>query len=97
MPNLMMVEDIPVELRRNSRRRTRIAVNIDPAGHVVLDAPEHTQTSDVEALVREHARWLRFRVNKVQEEMADRGRVGYSPGEVVLYLGEALQLEHYSG
>ena len=92
MPQLMMVEDIPVELRRNKRRRTRIAVNIDPAGHVVLDAPLHTQQHDVESLVREHARWLRFRVNQVREELAERGPIGYRDGEVVLFLGDALQL-----
>lgn len=94
MPELLMVDDIPVELRLNTRRRTRIAVNIDPAGHVVLDAPTQTSLEDVEALVREHARWLRFRVKKIQQETAHLGRMGYKPGEVVLYLGDPLQLAH---
>ena len=92
MKEIVEVDDLTVEVRFNSRRRTRIAVTIDPAGYVVLDAPLHTQRADVEALVREHARWLRFRVDKVRQETAHRGRVGYAPGEVVLYLGTPLEL-----
>ena len=90
-----LVDDIPVELRHNSRRKTRIAVNIDPAGHVVLDAPERTAQQDAEALVREHARWLRYRIQAVREETAHLRRMGYLPGEVVLYLGESLYLAHH--
>lgn len=90
-----VVDDIPVELRRNSRRRTRIAVNIDPAGHVVLDAPVRTEQHDAEALVREHARWLRYRIQAVREETAHLRRMGYQAGEVVLYLGDSLALVHH--
>ncbi len=92
-----MVDDIPVELRHNKRRRTRIAIVIDPAGHVVLDAPMHTDFEDVEELVREHARWLRYRINKVRDETSHLARMGYKEGEVVLYLGEPLVMELYSG
>ncbi len=94
---LIMVDDIPVELRRNKRRKTRIAIVIDPAGHAVLDAPTHTVQEDIEALVREHARWLRYRINKVREETAHLGRMGYLHGEVVLYLGKPLIMEMYAG
>ena len=66
MPELLMIDDIPVEVRFNAKRRTRIAVDIDPAGHVVLDAPLRTARTDAEELVRQHARWLRFRVNKIR-------------------------------
>ena len=93
MSQLLMIDDIPVEVRFNNKRRTRIAVDIDPAGHVVLDAPLRTAPAEVEELVRQHARWLRFRVNRIREETAHLGRAGFSPGDLVLYLGEALQLE----
>ena len=92
---LFLVDDIPVELRRNKKRRVRIAMSIDPQGHVVLDAPLRTQQIDAEALIREHARWLRYRINKVREETAHLGRMGYEAGEVVLYLGEPLVMEHH--
>lgn len=97
MPELLMIDDIPVEVRFNAKRRTRIAVDIDPAGHVVLDAPVRTQHTEVEELVRQHARWLRFRVNRIREETAHLGRAGFKPGELVLYLGDALRLEHGDG
>ena len=92
-----LVDDIPVELRLNARRRTRIAVNIDPAGHVVLDAPEQTAPKDAEALVREHARWLRYRIKAVREETAHLRRMGYLDGEVVPFLGDSLVLRLYEG
>jgi hypothetical protein len=94
---LLDVEGIPVELRPNKRRRSRIGINISPAGHVVLDVPPSTHQDDVFGLVREHRRWLSYRLNKVREETAHMGRMGFKPGEVVRYLGESLLLEHYSG
>jgi len=97
MSERLLIDEIPIELRLNKRRRTRIAINIDPAGHVVLDAPKHTGHNDVEALVREHGRWLRYRLNKVREQTAHLGRMGYQPGEIVLYLGKPLMLVHHSG
>ena len=96
MDKLLLINEIPVELRLNKRRRTRIAINIDPAGHVVLDAPLGTQEADVKDLVLQHSRWLRHRLNKVVEETAHLGRMGYSSGEVVRYLGESLLLEHHT-
>lgn len=96
MGDLLLIDDIPVEIRRNKRRRSRIAVNIDPAGHVVLDAPPLTLIDDMAALVREHARWLRYRLREVQQETAHLGRMGYEENEVVLYLGEPLTLVHHS-
>ena len=97
MNERFLIDDIPVELRRNKRRRTRIAMDIDPAGHVVLDVPQRTALCDVQALVREHGRWLRHRLNRGREETAHLGRMGYESGEVVLYLGEPLTLEHHAG
>ena len=35
----LVIDEIPVEVRRNSRRRTRIGLGFDPAGRVILDAP----------------------------------------------------------
>ena len=96
MSSQFLIADIPVELRHNPRRRTRIAVDIDPAGHVVLDAPSSTSQAEAEAIVQQHARWLRVRLNRVKEETAHLRPMGYGPGEVVLYLGEPLRLEHHA-
>ncbi len=37
--NLLMIHDIPVEVRRNKRRRTRMGMTLDPGGFLVLDVP----------------------------------------------------------
>lgn len=97
MATQFLVADIPVELRLNPRRRTRIALDIDPAGRVVLDAPSNTSQAEAESIVTQHARWLRVRLNRVREETEHLRPMGYGPGEVVLYLGEPLGLEHYAG
>ena len=97
MVDLLDVDGIPIELRLNERRRSRIGVNVSPAGHIVLDAPPDTRQEDIWELVREHRRWLSHRLNKVREDTAHMGRMGFKPGEVVRYLGESLMLEHHQG
>lgn len=87
-----VIDAIPVELRRNLRRRTRIGIDFDPAGVVVLDAPVATTFEDVQAIVAEHGRWIRYRLQKVSEATAHLGRVRYQEGDIVQYLGRNLTL-----
>ncbi|MDC0214496.1 M48 family metallopeptidase [Gammaproteobacteria bacterium] len=95
MTDFFEVDDIPVELRMNTRRRSRIGISISPTGHVVLDAPPSTRKEEVISLVHEHRRWLRHRLDKVQEETAHMGKLGYGPGEIIRFLGESLILEYH--
>ena len=95
MTEFFEVHDIPVELRTNTRRRSRIGISISPAGYVVLDAPPTTGRVEAINLVHEHGRWLRYRLNKVQEDTAHIRKLGYKPGEVIRFLGESLILEHH--
>ncbi len=87
-----VIDAIPVELRRNLRRRTRIGIDFDPAGVVVLDAPVATTFEEVQAIVAEHGRWIRYRLQKVKEATAHLGRVRYQEGDIVQYLGRNLTL-----
>ena len=41
-----------------SRRKTRIGLGFDPAGHVILDAPLNATLDELRAVVVEHERWL---------------------------------------
>ena len=62
----LVVDEIPVEIRRNSRRKTRSGLGFDPAGRVIVDAPMDASIDELKAVVQEHGRWLRRR----------RGRMG---------------------
>lgn len=95
MTDFFEVDDISVELRMNTRRRSRVGISISPAGHVVLDAPPSTGRDEMISLVYEHRRWLKYRLTKVKEETSHMGKLGYKPGEIIRFLGKSLILEHH--
>lgn len=92
MSEQLVIDTIPVELRRNRRRRTRIGIDFDPAGVVVLDAPVGTTHDDVRAMISEHGRWIRYRLQKLAESTSHLGRVHYLDGDIVQHLGRNLTL-----
>ena len=96
MAERFVIDDIPVELHCHDQRRTRIGMNIDPGGFVVLDAPASTSYDEVEEIVRQHGRWLKYRVRKIQEETAHLGKLSLKTGELVAYLGSALELRQHA-
>jgi predicted metal-dependent hydrolase len=91
------IDGIAVELRRNPRRRRRIGIGFDPQGVVVLDAPMRVGAGEIEALVLEHGRWLRHRLEGIRRSGAGPGRPSYATGEVVHYLGLALVITEREG
>ena len=93
----LVIEDIEVEVRRNSRRRTRIGLAFDPAGYLIMDAPLHAADEDIRAMVTEHQRWLRVRLDKVKQTAEEFHPPRYRSGELVHYLGEAYRLEVVPG
>ncbi|MEM9744444.1 MAG: SprT family zinc-dependent metalloprotease [Pseudomonadota bacterium] len=91
----LIVEDIPVELRRNRRRRSRIGLVVDPTGVVVLDAPVNVTDAEVIAVVRDHSRWLRHKLNTLNAKTGGRqpsSRQSFSSGDLVYWLGMPLTL-----
>jgi len=88
----MVVEAIPVEVRRNRRRRTRIGLCFDPAGHVILDAPIDASLAELRAVVLEHRRWLERSLEEVRRDAVCLSAPRYESGELVQYLGHAWEL-----
>jgi predicted metal-dependent hydrolase len=93
----LVIDDIEVEVRRNSRRRTRIGLAFDPSGYLIMDAPLHAGDDEIRAIVSEHQRWLRVRLDKVKETAEAFHPPRYRSGELVHYLGEAYRLEVVPG
>lgn len=87
-----IIESIPVEVRRNRRRRTRIGLAFDPGGYVIMEAPLDASEAEICSVVREHQRWLRHRLEKVAANMALSACLRYVSGELLHYLGEAFEL-----
>jgi predicted metal-dependent hydrolase len=93
----MTIDAIEVEVRRSSRRKTRIGLAFDPAGLVILEAPLDVSYEDLASVVTEHGRWLRHRLASVQEEARCVSPPRYGDGELLQFLGEAYQLLLESG
>lgn len=91
------IDGIEVELRRNSRRRTRIGMAFDPSGFVIMDAPPGVGESEVREVVAEHHRWLRVRLDKARDAVHEVRALNYVAGELVHYLGQAYRLEVRAG
>lgn len=88
----MLLEGIPVELRRSPRRRTRIGLAFDPGGFVIVEAPLDVTLSEVRSLIREHRRWLRHRLDKVTPSNGLTACLSYISGELLHYLGHPYEL-----
>lgn len=93
----LLIEDIPVEIRPNRRRKSRIGLVLDPAGFVVLDAPANVSEGEVRAVIIEHQRWLRYRLHALQAEQTSAGnpssRLNYQDGELIYLFGKPLALK----
>ncbi|MFK7913668.1 MAG: M48 family metallopeptidase [Pseudomonadales bacterium] len=93
----LIIEDIPVEVRPNSRRRTRIGVVLDPQGFVVLDAPPNVSMEEVRAVITEHRRWLWHKLKALDSRDTLSSRLSYADGEVLHLLGKTLTLQLLPG
>jgi predicted metal-dependent hydrolase len=91
------IDGIEVEWRRNTRRRTRVGMAFDPAGFVIMDAPPSASEDEIRALVSEHHRWLRVRLERVKASSDKVRTLRYEAGELVHYLGDAYRLEVVPG
>ena len=97
MSERLNIDGIEVEWRRNARRRTRVGMAFDPAGFVIMDAPPSAKEDEIRALVAEHHRWLRVRLEKVKASSDEVRALRYEAGELVHFLGDAYKLNVLRG
>ncbi len=83
-------------IRRSARRKKTVAVTVDPAGGVLLVAPEQISTSRLDAMVRRKAPWIVKRLRGVESGDPPPPREFVS-GESVMYLGRHYRLKVDSG
>jgi predicted metal-dependent hydrolase len=79
--------NIPYQVRRTGRRSRSISVRVHGDGTVRVGAPNWVGQRDIQAVVAEHAGWIRERLAAV---LAVKPR--YEPGAPHLYLGRSYPL-----
>ena len=83
--------ELPYTIRRSARRKKTVAVTVDPAGSVLVVAPERLATTRLDAIVVRKAAWIAQRLRRLQAHgPAPREFVS---GESVLYLGRHYRLK----
>jgi hypothetical protein len=92
MADRRVIAAIPVEVRRNKRRRTRIGLAFDPAGYVIMEAPLDASEADINSVIHQHQTWLRTRLDQAAESTVLSACLRYASGEIVHYCGEAYEL-----
>ena len=80
-------------IRRSARRKKTVAVTVDPAGSVVLVAPEDFATGRLDAVVRRKAPWIVRRLRGAQSHDPLPAEREFVSGESVLYLGRHYRLK----
>ena len=84
-------------IRRSARRKKTVAVTVDPAGGVLLLAPEDFSTDRLDAVVRRKAGWIVQRLQGVGSNGVPPSPREFVSGESVMYLGRNYRLKVDSG
>ena len=91
---------LPYAIRRSARRKKTVAVTVDPAGGVVLLAPEHLSPDELDRIVARKAVWIVRRLRHAESQGPLPSPREFVSDESVLYLGRHYRLKvqpHASG
>jgi predicted metal-dependent hydrolase len=81
-------EEIAFHLRRQPLRNvSRIAIHVEPNGHVQVDAPSNATLADVLAAVKQRSRWISQHVTAAKARLEHVLPREYVSGESMHYLG----------
>ena len=80
-------------IRRSARRKKTVAVTVDPAGSVLIVAPEHLTTSRLDAIVSRKADWIVRQIRRTEAHSSPLSPREFVNGESVLYLGRHYRLK----
>ena len=84
-------------IRRSARRKKTVAVTVDPAGGVLLLAPEDFPTGRLDEVARRKAAWIVRRLRGVGANGVPPSPREFVSGESVMYLGRHYRLKVISG
>ena len=78
---------------RSARRKKTVAVTVDPAGSVMVVAPERFVTDRLDAIVTRKAAWIVRRLRRAEDYAPLPSPREFVSGESVLYLGRHYRLK----
>ena len=84
---------LPYNIRRSPRRKKTVAVTVGPDGDVLIVAPPHLSTDDLDGIVSRKAEWIVRRLRKTQAHGPALSQREFVSGESVLYLGRHYRLK----
>ena len=84
---------VTVEIRRNTRRRTRVGMSFRADGSVCVDAPPGLLLDEVRSIVMDHSRWVRYRSERAVNEVPYWYPEEYLSGSMIRFLGATKELE----
>ena len=84
---------LPYTIRRSARRKKTVAVTVDPAGSILVVAPERLATDRLDAIVTRKAKWIVRRIHSVEGHGQPLSPREFVSGESVLYLGRHYRLK----
>ena len=84
---------LPYTIRRSPRRKKTVAVTVDPAGGVLLVAPDRLATDQLDGIVARKAEWIARRLRRAQSGSPPPSPREFVSGESVLYLGRYYRLK----
>ena len=84
---------LPYNIRRSARRKKTVAVTVGPDGDVLIVAPPHLSTDELDGIVTQKAEWIVRRLRNTQVHGPGLSEREFVSGESVLYLGRHYRLK----
>ena len=89
--------ELSYAIRRSARRKKTIAVTVDPAGSILVVAPERVGTDRLDTIVGRKAEWIARRVRRAESHAPLLSPREFVSGESVRYLGRHYRLKVDAG
>ena len=84
---------VTVDIRRNSRRRTRVGMSFRADGSLCVDAPPGLLMDEVRSIVMDHSRWVRYRSERAVSEIPYWYPEEYLSGSMIQFEGATKELD----
>ena len=84
---------LPYTIRRSARRKKTVAVTVDPAGSVLVVAPQRLASARLDTIVTRKAAWIAQQLRHLEAHSPPPAPREFVSGESVLYLGRHYRLK----
>ena len=79
--------------RASGRNQHRVAIHVDPDGHILVDAPQRATDAEIRLALTKRARWVQNRLQEIDDSRRHVLPREYISGESVYYMGRRYRLK----